>query len=223
MRLLNRNTGLTARDLRKYKREISLTKLPAFMQKFSSDTGDRLYWTDCYMNALNMGMYLHGKGHSVYYKEAMVRKEGLLLSHAWLEVDGIDYDITGNGRVGWGSDFFVPSMISTNQPLKNSVNGEPLYMVRVLVDRLASRMMQALENNTDFQLPVFAQSTADGIASLEDYLVPDFDSIFGDMFQGVPYSHALHIPGRRAMPEWLQYAMPAPCNDNETLDQEVAA
>jgi len=86
--------------------------LPKFIQEVGEKYGWNPLWKQCYKNAFILGWMLDNEGYDVQYCEAMCASEGaggFPYSHAWLRVDGIDYNLT--------SDDGKPPHIYTNYPM----------------------------------------------------------------------------------------------------------
>lgn len=70
--------------------------LPKFIQEILEKNRFQPIWKQCYKNAFTLGYMIENEGHDVRYCEAVVASHNSPFprSHAWLRVDGVDYNIT---------------------------------------------------------------------------------------------------------------------------------
>ena len=70
--------------------------LPKFIQEILEKNRFQPIWKQCYKNAFTLGYMIENEGHDVRYCEAVVASatSPYPRSHAWLRVDGVDYNIT---------------------------------------------------------------------------------------------------------------------------------
>jgi len=89
--------------------DIPTDNLPDFIRNIMKRNHMVPVWNECYGNAVKLGFMLDDAGYDVLYCEAiceqgeyeksMGRKgKGHPFSHAWLRVNGVDYNISSNGE-----------------------------------------------------------------------------------------------------------------------------
>lgn len=87
---------------------LPMNNLPAFIQKAAKEAAFHPVWNSCYSNAVKLGWILDDLAYDVQYCEAIVEQgdiekrmgkdgKGHPHSHAWLRINGQDYNISSNG------------------------------------------------------------------------------------------------------------------------------
>ena len=88
---------------------IPTDKLPKFIQDVLKENRFVVRWNACYTNAIQLGMMLDDVGYDVQYCEAVCEQgdyekemgrlgKGHCFAHAWIRVDGRDYNISANDQ-----------------------------------------------------------------------------------------------------------------------------
>jgi|TARA_R110001583_G_scaffold45595_1_gene143479 hypothetical protein len=76
-----------------------IDNLPDFIQEAAKQIGWRPQHKRCFGNCYSLGAPLSDMGHEVFYCEGEIAMERFDIphTHAWLRVDGVDINVSGNG------------------------------------------------------------------------------------------------------------------------------
>jgi len=241
---------MTEQELNNHAHRVDTKRFPDFIREVMDELDVRYTW--CYENAFNVGVLLEAKGHHCVYKEALVIRQSKPVSHAWLEVDGVDYDITGLGEIDGSFRYIVPScVVGPNVPF-NEPRYYDTYMGAVPIRAMWEKFAEMKKSG---ELKGYSHLCGMGlfpsinrkIIGLPEYISMPQGSLFPQyikkvssyMFESVttrlPYPAdfyapdgismaAIYVPDLEPVADWLKHAVCAE-NDNDVIGEglKVAA
>tara|TARA_R100000805_G_C3593171_1_gene94746 strand:+ start:185 stop:928 length:744 start_codon:yes stop_codon:yes gene_type:complete len=226
---------MTEEELDNHAHLVDTSRFPDFIREVMDCLECR--YTYCYGNAFLVGVELEKRGYHCVYKEALVVRGYRPMSHAWLEVDGVDYDITGLGEIDGSFRYAVPSrIVAPNVPFNEPKTYET-YMGAVPIRVMVERMVEALEDTRWDKIcgmGVF-MSQGNKMLGLPDYismpersLFPEYvskvsDYLLHNVTSMLPYGGDFSVPGGMRLGQlWVPDLQPvdvslehAVCADND--------